>query len=169
MSGIAHSLGMTGDSAGSWILLLVAFELVTLGLAAGAWRRMGRITRRWDDLLKGSEGVGVLSLLESQIDELRQHGTRLDRIEGKGALLSDQLAASVRKVGIVKYDAFEDVGGEQSFALALLDDRANGAVITGIVGRAESRVFAKELRAGQAKVSLTAEEQAAIQAAERWQ
>jgi hypothetical protein len=62
----------------------------------------------------------------------------------------------------VRYDAFEDVGGAQSFALALYDDQGNGAVMNGIVGRTDCRVYCKPLVAGRSPHNLSQEESRAI-------
>jgi hypothetical protein len=65
----------------------------------------------------------------------------------------------------VKYDAFEDVGGNQSFALAVYDDRGDGALITSLSGRTDCRVYCKPLIAGKSERNLSQEEQRAIQEA----
>lgn len=72
------------------------------------------------------------------------------------------LAATVKHVGLVKFDAFNDVGGKLSFALALLNEKGDGVVITSINGRTDTRVYAKTITGGKANVSLSAEEQAAL-------
>jgi hypothetical protein len=63
---------------------------------------------------------------------------------------------------MVRFDAFEGVGGEQSFSLAVYDDEGNGAVLTSQVGRAESRVFGKKLSGGRGDRGLSQEEEAAV-------
>ncbi|MFX8992128.1 DUF4446 family protein, partial [Acinetobacter baumannii] len=62
-------------------------------------------------------------------------------------------------------DAFQDVGGEQSFALAIYDDDGNGALITGLIGRTDSRIYCKPIKSGETDRQLTSEEIAAIDAA----
>jgi hypothetical protein len=65
-------------------------------------------------------------------------------------------------LGLVRYDAFEDVGGSQSFALAIYDENGDGAILTSIVGRADCRVYAKPLVKMQSERKLSQEEQRAI-------
>ena len=69
---------------------------------------------------------------------------------------------ALRKVGLVRYDAFEDVGGGQSFSAALLDEGGNGVVLTSIHGRGESRTYGKAVRGGASEHTLSPEEQQAI-------
>jgi hypothetical protein len=72
------------------------------------------------------------------------------------------LGRSPRNVGVVRYDAFEDMGGRLSFSAALLDDHGTGLVITSINARAESRVYAKAVKGGGSEHNLSPEEQQAI-------
>jgi hypothetical protein len=68
----------------------------------------------------------------------------------------------VQHVAVVRYDAFEDVGGEQSFALAALDERGVGVVLSSVYSRSDVRVYAKEMRNGKPSHALSSEEQRAI-------
>lgn len=66
------------------------------------------------------------------------------------------------RVHLVRYDAFEDVGGRLSFSCAMLDDAGDGVVITSINGRRDTRVYAKPVRGGASAYSLSSEEEQAI-------
>ena len=68
-------------------------------------------------------------------------------------------------MGLVRYDAFEDVGGRLSFSCALLDDLGTGVVMTSINGRHDTRVYAKPVSEGQSAYSLSIEEEEAIRKA----
>ena len=72
------------------------------------------------------------------------------------------IAQSVSRVAVVRFDAFEKLGGRLSFAAALLDDHGDGLVLSSIHGRSETRVYAKGVRAGQSDHPLTPEERQAI-------
>jgi hypothetical protein len=85
------------------------------------------------------------------------------------ALLADELRSTqrelqmaVRHVGVVRYDAFGDMGGRMSFSAALVDDHGNGFVLTSVHARSESRSYIKQLRGGMAEVNLSPEESAAV-------
>jgi len=68
----------------------------------------------------------------------------------------------VQRVGVVRFNPFPDAGGDQSFAVALLDAEGTGLVVSSLHGRAETRVFAKAVSGGHSKHSLSTEEQDAI-------
>ena len=76
-----------------------------------------------------------------------------------------QIEGSVRRVGVLRYDAFEDVGGRLSFSCALLDEHGTGVVLTSINGRQETRVYAKPVTHGQSTYNLSREEEEAIRKA----
>jgi hypothetical protein len=67
-----------------------------------------------------------------------------------------------QRVGLVRYNPFEETGGNQSFALALLDAAGDGWVLSSLHARSGTRVYAKTIKAGRADVGLSAEETAAI-------
>lgn len=69
---------------------------------------------------------------------------------------------ALRHVAMVRYDAFSDMGGKLSWSLALLDDHANGVVVTSIHGRSDGRTYAKSVHAGQCDQPLSPEETDAI-------
>lgn len=86
---------------------------------------------------------------------------------GGGAVLLDaavrhELCRGLRRVGLVRYDALADMGGRMSFSVALLDEDANGVVISAINGRTESRCYGKMIAAGAAAQELSPEEKEAI-------
>jgi len=94
----------------------------------------------------------MLSNAQSAVDDLRA----MQAEQGK------TLEGCLARVGIVRYDAFNDVGGEQSFAVVLLDSKANGVALSGLYGRQDSRVYAKAISAGQGERPLSDEEQQAL-------
>ncbi|MDY3051899.1 MAG: DUF4446 family protein [Ndongobacter sp.] len=79
--------------------------------------------------------------------------------------LREQMSLTLQRVGLYRYNAFEELAGEQSFSVVLLDDHNNGILVTNIYGRRGSSVFAKEIRNGTPQQNLSPEEQTALQMA----
>jgi len=75
------------------------------------------------------------------------------------------IRGSVRNVALLRYDAFEDVGGRLSFSCAMLDAHGDGVVLTSINGRQETRVYAKLVTGGRSSYNLSGEEEEAIRQA----
>lgn len=76
--------------------------------------------------------------------------------------LNKELAKTIRKVGIVRYNAFKDTGSDLSFALALLNDNNDGVVLNGIYSREMSNIYAKPIKAGKSTYTISEQEQEAI-------
>jgi hypothetical protein len=144
--------------------VLIALGLRVLGVgfaifAAGGRRRGvepgGPILL--DDALRG-----VLDGQSRKIDRLEQAVRALNKTDRKQQTLID---GSVRHIALLRYDAFEDVGGRLSFSCAMLDDRGGGVVLTSINGRQETRVYAKPIADGRSSYNLSSEEEEAIRQA----
>jgi len=99
-----------------------------------------------DDVASG------FSDLENKIKIL---SSRIEKLEKESKFF-------VQKVGIVRYNPFSNVGGDQSFSVALLDKDNNGVVITSLYAREENRTYAKPIEAGKSEYSLSNEEQNAL-------
>jgi hypothetical protein len=107
-----------------------------------------------------------LAKLEAQVratsGDARDALTRIDRLSRRCEALHDQLQTSLQHVGVVRFSPFRDTGGDQSFAIAILDHFANGIVLSGLHNRSDTRVFAKPVQEGQSSYTLSKEEQEAI-------
>lgn len=84
-----------------------------------------------------------------------------------GSAGSGHDASALRHVGLVRYDAFADMGGRMSFSAAIYDDGGNGLVLSSINGRSETRTYAKPLTDLRSEHALSPEEMQAIEAASR--
>ncbi|MFP4234438.1 MAG: DUF4446 family protein [Nitriliruptoraceae bacterium] len=103
------------------------------------------------------------------VGEQREHLARVDgdvrHLQVRADELRALLAGTVSRVAVVRYDAFEDMGGALSFSAALLDEGGNGVVVSAINGRSETRSYAKSVDGGRSDQNLSAEEVEAIDAA----
>ena len=127
--------------------------------------RLAKVRTRWAQLLDGVQGETLERMLYDHLrerlalqDEVRALSDRVETLEQKAL-------QAKRHLGLIRYDAFEDVGGSQSFALALYDDQGNGAILSSLVGRADCSVYCKPLLGGSSERSLSQEEQRAIRTA----
>ena len=86
-------------------------------------------------------------------------------LRGEVETLRHEAAGAVRRIGLVRYDAFGDMGGRLSWSLALLDDSGEGVVLTSIHGRSDARTYAKDISAWTSDQQLSPEEQDAVTSA----
>jgi hypothetical protein len=119
-----------------------------------------------------ASAVAVLALLLAllALARVRVLGKRLARLSTSSAAPQPVPRgvdpSALRHVGVVRYDAFGDMGGRLSFSAALYDDNGDGIVLSSINGRSETRTYAKELSDLRSDLSLSPEEQQAIEAAQ---
>ena len=139
-----------------------AVALVAIVVAIIALAEIGRLRRRLKRLQETSVPGTLERLLEEQgvlLERLREEGRTLEtRVRGA----ERDLRASLRRLGIVRYNAFQGTGANLSFSIALLSDEGDGFVLTGLYGREETRVFAKPVTAGDSSYPLSDEEREAI-------
>ncbi|MDP8955546.1 MAG: DUF4446 family protein [Actinomycetota bacterium] len=105
------------------------------------------------------------SQLEAHAKAIKRLETAVRQLASAERKLEDLAETSIRNVGVVRFDAFEDMGGRLSFSAALLDGQGDGVVITSINGRQESRSYAKPVARGASVHNLSDEEQQAIREA----
>ncbi len=145
---------------GALVLALIAFYV-----AVSSNLKVKALKERWSKVLEGSDSESLESLLKDHVDRVHSFSGRVDDSASRIALLESKMQCSKRFVGVIRYDAFEDMGGAQSFALAVYDDNGDGAVVTSQIGRNDCRVYAKELKGGKSERELSNEEKQAIEAA----
>jgi hypothetical protein len=141
------------------IALGLSVLAVSFSILGGSRRASGEPGEpiRLDETLRG-----VLQGQANQIKRLEDAVRTLNRTDKKQDV---QIRGSVRNVALLRYDAFEDVGGRLSFSCAMLDDQGTGVVLTSINGRQETRVYAKPIHEGKSTYNLSAEEAEAIRKA----
>ena len=152
---------MTWD-AQTGVIVVGAIALVALALSAALAVRTNRMKSQYA-VLSAADGrssfVEVVARKAEEVEALREDVARLaDDLRGT----QRELQMAIRHVGVVRYDAFGDMGGRMSFSAALVDDHGNGFVLTSVHARSESRSYIKQLRGGMAEVSLSPEESAAV-------
>jgi hypothetical protein len=140
-------------------IILIVLAVLGAVVLTPAWLRSRRRAARRSD---GRTGRRVAA-------EVDTHSKAIERLEAavrQLALGQKQLGelaeGAVRHVGVVRFDAFEDMGGRLSFSAALLDGNGDGVVITSINGRQDTRCYAKRVMNGTSTHNLTDEERQAI-------
>jgi hypothetical protein len=125
-----------------------------------------RKVRREYMLLRGESGDNdLLATVGESVGKARAVEQRINLVTNAQEDLASVGRLAVQRFSVVRYDAFEDMGGQLSFSAALLDDYGDGIVITSINGRTETRTYAKTVRAMKSHHNLSEEERAAIEAA----
>ena len=146
---------------GGLVLVIAALALALLLVA----RRGRRLEARLEALTRGEDGRNLAGVLDAHLAKVLAVARRQDELDAHAVLLETQAGRSVQGVSIVRFNNFEDTGGNQSFVLALLDPAGDGAVINSLHARNQTRLYAKAVRAGAAEGALSDEEAEAIRVA----
>ena len=128
-------------------------------------RRLGRLRGRLDGLTRGADGASLDAVLDAHIDKVYAVARELDDLAARSALLEAAGRRAIQRVGLVRFNPFEDTGGNQSFALALIDAGGDGVIVSSLHSRTGTRLYAKAITAGASETALSEEESAALKQA----
>jgi hypothetical protein len=157
-SAISSNLALVAGGLG-FVGLVVALLLVALLVQT---RRLARLTARVDGLTRGVEGQSLESVLDAHLETVFRVARDLDALSARAAALETAARRHFAKVGLVRFNPFEDTGGNQSFALALLDGHLDGFIVSSLHSRNGTRLYAKSITGGAAETALSAEETQAL-------
>ncbi|SFL83382.1 DUF4446 family protein [Pelosinus propionicus] len=143
-------LGMTA------MILLALVVFISINI------RLGKMNKKYRKMMQGVDGENLEKLLISHIEEVKQVVGKVDILSEDCKRLERIAKDCVQKVALVRFNAFEDVGSDLSFAIALLDSYNNGIVISSIYGRNEFRTYSKPIVSGVSSYLLTEEEKQAL-------
>lgn len=143
------------------ILIVIALIVITMRLQI----KVNRLNKKYRAFMKGSDGQSLervfqkkFSLLDKMVETDENHAAMLNQLKS----IQD---VTMNKYGIVKYDAFDDVGGKLSFALAMLDKSDSGIVLNAVHSRENCFLYIKEIVKGESYIMLSKEEIEALQIA----
>jgi len=128
-------------------------------------RQTRRLDTRLASLTRGADGASLETVLGAHLERVETVARELDEVVARQAVLEGVQRRAFQRVGLVRFNPFEDTGGNQSFALALLDAEGNGWVLSSLHARTGTRVYAKAIRDGRSDGALSDEEAAAIKQA----
>jgi hypothetical protein len=144
-----------------WLVVVLVLFLLLLWLIV-LQRKVSRLRRTYAALLATPDGKDVGELLSMYVEQMRLAASKADQLTKMSESLRTQVRTSVQCVGLVRFNAYEGTGGEQSFAVALLDSEGDGVVLSSLQGRGESRLYAKPISRWESAHTLSAEERVAI-------
>jgi hypothetical protein len=134
---------------------------LALAVALFLWLRVSRV-RSTQAVLLGTGSADLVDFavsLQGRIDDLHR---AVDEVAAGLSRVDRRVDGAVTNTAVVRYDAYEGTGGQQSASVALLDATRTGTVVTAIQGRDYARIYVKDLDRGRSSVALSPEEQEAV-------
>jgi hypothetical protein len=104
-------------------------------------------------------------VLGTHLDRVRQVVRDIETVGTRTSAIERDLKGSFGRLGLVRFNPFEDTGGNQSFAIALLDGRGDGFIVSSLHARTGTRLYAKAVAGGTSETALSAEESEALKQA----
>ena len=158
-------LNKLGFDPGILIIIILVFMVFILLYLSSVSIKMSRFMKRYRIFMRGKDGVSLERAFESNFIEVDRIGEQ-NKIQAQEiAKLREQMSRTPVKTGIVKYEAFPDVGGRMSFALAMLDMNNTGFVINAIHSKEGCYTYIKEIVKGESYIVLGQEEKDALRQA----
>ncbi len=146
-----------GHNTSTGLLLITVVCAVLFLLCLTLLSKVSHLNRRIHALTMGTEG-NLEQVLTQHLQTVAQNTHRIHAIEQAVGVLQAQIPSCVQKSHLIRYDAFDNVGGSQSFSLVLLDNQQSGIVLSGVYNRMDMRVYAKYVEHGQPSQPLSDEE-----------
>lgn len=135
------------------LFLLVVYLFCSLSSLKSLYQKM----------MRGEEsGQSMEKMLLAHIEETRRVAEENANLREENARIDALLQTAITRVGVVRFSAFQDMGSDLSYAVALLDAKNNGVVLSSIFAREDSRSYVKPIENGHSSYTMTAEEQQAV-------
>lgn len=159
---ILGSLGIDPLYVMAGLLVLIIILLILLMTTR---KRIKKLEAKYEDFMRGKDGESLEELILNRFDEVDK--LKRSDVKKTKALndIIENLDMAYQKIGIIKYDAFQEMGGKLSFALALLTKENDGFVINAVHSREGCYTYVKEIVKGESYIALAEEEQQALEEA----
>ncbi|MDQ2086024.1 DUF4446 family protein [Herbivorax sp. ANBcel31] len=149
------------------IAIGIIFVLILFMLFISISIKFKKFKKKHKKIIDETKDKNVEKMLCDVFNFTNETSLKNKEVEYKLSKIERDMQHCIQKVGVLRYNAFEDVGSELSFVVALLDNNDNGVVINGIYARENSTTYAKLIKRGNSKYILSAEEIQAIDIAKK--
>lgn len=148
-----------------YIGIIVVLFLIFLMLYIIQSSRISKLMKKYNAFMEGKDATNLADAIEENFQQMENLENSYGEAEERMNKALGGLTSTFHKLGIVKYDAFKDMGGNLSFVLCLLDDNNTGFILNTMHGRESSYTYIKEIEKGEAYATLGEEEKEALQKA----
>lgn len=145
-----------------YVSIIAVMFLVFLFLHIKQNKKITRLMKRYEKFMKGKNAENLADAIEENFQQMDKLTLSHQRTELRVEEALHGITTTFHKLGIVKYDAFKEMGGNLSFALCLLDDNNTGFILNTMHGRDSSYSYIKEIIKGEAYATLGEEEKEAL-------
>lgn len=137
---------------------LICIVLLQIILLIIIFSKSSRLEKKYKKMMRGTNTKNLEEIVTSYLDKVDSTKEDIMKVIEKNKFLEEKQKKALQKTSIVRYKAFEDVGSDLSFSIALLDEKNDGIILTGIYGRNDSTTYAKPIDKGISRYDLSEEE-----------
>ncbi|SHH99005.1 DUF4446 family protein [Clostridium grantii] len=146
-----------------WIVFATASLLIIMFISIIIMAaKISKIKKRHNKLIRGVNNTNLEGIIDSYYEKIDYQLQENDLLKQQINKLNEKVKFCVQKAGFIRYKAFENVGSDMSFSLALLDENDDGIIMTSLYSRNESTMYGKSIEKGKSKYELSEEEKKAL-------
>lgn len=162
VSEVLKSMGMGGMDIGYLFIGISVVLLILLILLIVQIKKVNTLKARMDKFMLGKDSKSLEKDIIALYEDNKFLKIATDKNKKDIRALYKNMESAIQKVGVVKYDAFQQMGGKLSFSLALLDENNNGFILNSVHSTEGCYTYTKEIRNGESTISLGEEEKKAL-------
>lgn len=157
-----ESIGLAGFDLSILIIIMLILIIIGWVIAIIALVRYKNLNKKYQKFMGGNEAKSLESYITELISLNKENSEKIEdnKIEIQNLYKKQRL--NFQKVGMIKYDALQEMGGNLSFVIALLDENNNGFIMNSVHNIHSNYCYAKEVKAGKCNINLSKEEEIAL-------
>lgn len=158
-------LSAIGIDPGIILIVMAGIILILLILLIANLAKTSKLKKGYKAFMEGKDGKSLEEIIKNTYEKYDEVSTRVETNAENITRIVDKMKKTYQKMGMIKYDAFNEMGGKLSFSLALLDEENNGFIINSMHSREGCYTYIKEIVKGESYIVLAEEEKAALEEA----
>lgn len=164
-SELLEKIGLGSMDVSYIFIILLVLTIAAIAMAIVCLMKLSKMSQKYEKFMKGNDGKSLEEAVTKRFADIDKLLFENKKKTKEIKEIFDNLKIAVQKVGIVKYDAFSEMGGKLSFALVMLDKENNGFVINAMHSREGCYTYIKEIINGESYIPLGTEEKQALEKA----
>ena len=161
-SNILQSIGLGNLDIAYLFLILLVFIVVLFVIIILQMKKLNRLQKRLSKFMTGKDAKSLEKDIVGLYEDNKFLKINVDKNKKDIRTLYKNMKHAFQKIGLIKYDAFQQMGGKLSFSLALLDENNNGFILNSVHSTEGCYTYTKEIKSGECAISLGEEEQQAL-------
>lgn len=162
---LLESMGLKNFDLSILIIVILVMLAIAWIIAIFALVRYNNLNKKYQKFMGGNEAKSLENYITELISLNKENIGRIEHNEAEIRNLYKKQRLNFQKIGMIKYDALREMGGNLSFVLALLDENNSGFILNSVHNIHSNYCYAKEIKEGKCSIALSEEEQAALEKA----